>query len=78
MMIRRNLAAPESDIWPEATYDAVFCRNVIMYFTPEVQQAGVRSDGVADEAVATPEVVRAASEGFEVATPVAEPGPLAQ
>ncbi len=37
----RNLADPGSDIWQPGAYDAIFCRNVIMYFTPEVQQAVV-------------------------------------
>ena len=35
----RNLADPDSDIWRPEAYDAIFCRNVIMYFTPAVQQA---------------------------------------
>ncbi len=36
---RRNLAAEELVLWPPATYDVVFCRNVIMYFSPAQQQA---------------------------------------
>ncbi len=36
---RRNLADPDSDIWQSETYDAIFCRNVIMYLTPATQQA---------------------------------------
>ena len=37
----RNLADPGADIWRPAAYDLVFCRNVIMYFTPAVQRAVV-------------------------------------
>jgi chemotaxis protein methyltransferase CheR len=37
----RNLADPGADIWREGAYDAIFCRNVIMYFTPAVQHAVV-------------------------------------
>jgi chemotaxis protein methyltransferase CheR len=37
----RNLADANSDIWKPQAYDAIFCRNVIMYFTPAVQQAVV-------------------------------------
>jgi chemotaxis protein methyltransferase CheR len=36
---RRNLSEPNSDLWPEAHYDVVFCRNLIMYFTPEAAAA---------------------------------------
>ena len=36
---RRNLADEDSDIWRPEAYDAIFCRNVIMYFTPAIQQA---------------------------------------
>src|SRR5688500_12065788 len=32
----RNLADEASDLWAPASYDAVFCRNVIMYFRAEV------------------------------------------
>jgi chemotaxis protein methyltransferase CheR len=30
-----NLASDEAELWRASTYDAVFCRNVIMYFAPE-------------------------------------------
>ncbi len=32
---RRNLTADDSDLWRPGFYDVVFCRNVIMYFSPE-------------------------------------------
>ncbi|MEA2696286.1 MAG: chemotaxis protein methyltransferase CheR [Myxococcales bacterium] len=35
----RNLADAVSDLWPAQTYDVIFCRNVIMYFTPDEAQA---------------------------------------
>ncbi|HEX4298912.1 MAG TPA: protein-glutamate O-methyltransferase CheR, partial [Devosia sp.] len=35
----RNLTDPNSDIWQPGAYDVVFCRNVIMYLTPEAQRA---------------------------------------
>jgi chemotaxis protein methyltransferase CheR len=38
----RNLAADEPDLWEPCSYDIVFCRNVIMYFTPENGIALVR------------------------------------
>ncbi len=31
----RNLALDDPELWPSETYDAVFCRNAIMYFAPE-------------------------------------------
>jgi chemotaxis protein methyltransferase CheR len=34
-----NLADPYSDLWRPASYDAVFCRNVLMYFSPEQRRA---------------------------------------
>lgn len=37
----RNLADDDPALWPPAAYDVVFCRNVIMYFAPEVQRAVV-------------------------------------
>jgi chemotaxis protein methyltransferase CheR len=36
---RRNLAEENSDLWAVETYDVIFCRNVVMYFTPAAQQA---------------------------------------
>ncbi len=36
---QRNLAEDDPDLWGAATYDVVFCRNVIMYFTPESARA---------------------------------------
>lgn len=35
----RNLADENADLWRPETYDVVFCRNVIMYFTPASGQA---------------------------------------
>jgi chemotaxis protein methyltransferase CheR len=31
----RNLAEDDAELWRGGTYDVIFCRNVIMYFTPE-------------------------------------------
>ena len=35
----RNLAEAGSDLWPPDFYDVIFCRNVMMYFTPDETQA---------------------------------------
>ncbi|HSI17065.1 MAG TPA: CheR family methyltransferase [Sphingomonas sp.] len=32
----RNLTADDDGFWAEGLYDIIFCRNVIMYFTPEI------------------------------------------
>jgi chemotaxis protein methyltransferase CheR len=32
---QRNLAEDDPDLWGDEQYDVVFCRNVVMYFTPE-------------------------------------------
>ena len=37
----RNLFAPDPLFWSAASYDAVFCRNVLMYMTPRAAQAVV-------------------------------------
>jgi chemotaxis protein methyltransferase CheR len=34
-----NLADPFNDLWRKDSYDAVFCRNVLMYFSPEQRRA---------------------------------------
>ncbi|HSI60930.1 MAG TPA: protein-glutamate O-methyltransferase CheR [Ideonella sp.] len=37
----RNLSDDDADLWRPGTYDLVFCRNVLMYFTPQGAQAVV-------------------------------------
>lgn len=37
----RNLAVDDAGVWMPAHYDIVFCRNLIMYFTPEQARAAV-------------------------------------
>ena len=39
----RNLVAGDPDLWPPATYDVIFCRNVLMYFSPEHMRRTVAS-----------------------------------
>jgi chemotaxis protein methyltransferase CheR len=34
-----NLAQENTDLWAPHTYDVIFCRNVLMYFTPECAHA---------------------------------------
>ena len=36
-----NLSQENPELWTPAFYDVIFCRNVLMYFTPEVAQAVV-------------------------------------
>lgn len=36
---QRNLAQEAPDFWQPSSFDIVFCRNVLMYFTPEQAQA---------------------------------------
>jgi chemotaxis protein methyltransferase CheR len=33
--VEQNLFAEESDMWRSQSYDVIFCRNVMMYFSPE-------------------------------------------
>jgi chemotaxis protein methyltransferase CheR len=35
----RNLAADDPELWRPGAYDVVFCRNVLMYFSPEQARA---------------------------------------
>jgi chemotaxis protein methyltransferase CheR len=34
-----NLASDDPDLWQPAAFDAIFCRNVLMYFAPEQMRA---------------------------------------
>jgi chemotaxis protein methyltransferase CheR len=34
-----NLAQENAQLWPAGKYDVIFCRNVLMYFTPQSAQA---------------------------------------
>jgi chemotaxis protein methyltransferase CheR len=38
---QRNLAAEDSELWQPGRYHLIFCRNVLMYFVPEIAQAVV-------------------------------------
>jgi chemotaxis protein methyltransferase CheR len=38
---QRNLAHDDPELWCPETYDVVFCRNLLMYFTPEHAQSAV-------------------------------------
>jgi chemotaxis protein methyltransferase CheR len=38
---QRNLAAEDGELWQPGRYELIFCRNVLMYFVPEVAQAVV-------------------------------------
>jgi len=38
----RNLADDDPELWPPQCWDIVFCRNVLMYFTPEQMRAVVQ------------------------------------
>jgi chemotaxis protein methyltransferase CheR len=42
----RNLLDADSTLWRAASYDVVFCRNVIMYFTPEAMREVVQGIGL--------------------------------
>lgn len=37
----RNLAIEDPELWQPESYDAVFCRNVLMYFTPDGMRAAM-------------------------------------
>jgi chemotaxis protein methyltransferase CheR len=36
-----NIASDDPALWPAATYDVIFCRNVLMYFSPEQMRAAI-------------------------------------
>jgi chemotaxis protein methyltransferase CheR len=36
-----NLASDDPELWQPAAYDAIFCRNVLMYFAPEQMRAAI-------------------------------------
>lgn len=35
----RNLSQPDAGFWEPGTFDVIFCRNVLMYFAPDVARA---------------------------------------
>jgi len=37
----RNLASEDPELWQLGSYDVIFCRNVLMYFTPETMRGVV-------------------------------------
>ncbi|MFI5493681.1 CheR family methyltransferase [Actinoplanes sp. NPDC051859] len=39
---RYNVASDDADLWRAGQYDVVFCRNLLMYLTPELQASLVR------------------------------------
>ncbi len=36
-----NLASDDPQLWPTSAYDVIFCRNVLMYFSPDQMRAAV-------------------------------------
>jgi chemotaxis protein methyltransferase CheR len=44
---QRNLGEDDAELWRPGAYDIVFCRNVLMYFTPQGAQALVERIAVA-------------------------------
>jgi chemotaxis protein methyltransferase CheR len=36
-----NLAEDDGELWPSGHYDVIFCRNVLMYFSPEQMRAAI-------------------------------------
>jgi len=36
-----NIASDDPTLWQAATYDVIFCRNVLMYFSPEQMRAAI-------------------------------------
>lgn len=44
---QRNLALPQPDLWARDSCDVVFCRNLLMYFTPEAARSLLRQIAVA-------------------------------
>lgn len=41
LLEERNLASDDPELWEPDAYDVIFCRNVLMYFTPEAMRAAV-------------------------------------
>jgi chemotaxis protein methyltransferase CheR len=37
----RNLATDDAELWSPSTYDVIFCRNVLMYFSPDQMRAAI-------------------------------------
>lgn len=73
--IERNLAAPNEGLWQLAAFDAVFRRNMVLYFTPEeveAQVAVVASESAKQDSSPPPDVNRERVLQFQADTGAAD------